>query len=199
MIGFIDLQQQQQQNRNNSQQQNSTPDQCFICKEKKQVIVKCNDCSKFICSDCKEGHLREASYNISQLVSQIRRSLPKLSEKIGNYEQRVHQVQSNHEQVAREIGAAVQTLIDELKHREAALHTEAEVYMQSQLRTFRLQKESAEVELASVVSFCESVESSLTNNQTPADSDLLNMRLQCNRYAEQIESLRNQIPTDVQK
>ncbi len=54
--------------------------------------------------------------------------------KIASYEQRVNSVQTNYEQIRREITSTISTLIDELKHRETALLTEAEVYMQSQLR-----------------------------------------------------------------
>ena len=43
-------------------------------------------------------------------------------------------MQTNHEQIQREITAAIAMLIEDLKHRETALFTEAEVYMQSQLR-----------------------------------------------------------------
>jgi chromosome segregation ATPase len=98
------------------------------------ALVKCHDCSNFLCTDCREPHLRETFYNISSSVSQLRRTLPKLSDKIASYEQRVNSVKTNYEQVRREITSAIATLIDELKHREAALLTEAEVYMQSQLR-----------------------------------------------------------------
>ena len=68
------------------------------------------------------------------LISQLRRTLPKLSEKIASYEQRVNLVRVNHEQIQREISSAIANLMEELKHREKALYTEAEVYMQSQLR-----------------------------------------------------------------
>ncbi|UJR15703.1 hypothetical protein I4U23_002636 [Adineta vaga] len=189
MIGFLDLQ----------PTTTSQPDRCFICKEQKQNLAKCHDCSKSICSDCREQHLRETSYNVSSLISQLRRSLPKLSDKIASYEQRVNSVQTNHEQIRREITSAIAMLIEELKHRETALFTEAEVYMQSQLRMFRLQQETAEVELASVASFCESVETSLANGQTMNDVDLANMRSECNRYSQQIHTLETQMPTDVQK
>jgi hypothetical protein len=57
-----------------------------------------------------------------------------LNGKIASYEQRVNSVQTNYEQIRREITSTISTLIDELKHRETALLTEAEVYMQSQLR-----------------------------------------------------------------
>ncbi|CAF0868509.1 unnamed protein product [Adineta ricciae] len=189
MIGFLDLQ----------PNTTSQPDRCSVCREQKQNLAKCHDCSKPICSECRESHLRETSYNVSSLVSQLRRSLPKLSDKIASYEQRVNSVQTTHEQIQREITAAIAMLIEDLKHRETALFTEAEVYMQSQLRMFRLQQETAEVELASVASFCESLETSLASGQTLNDVDLANMRSQCNRYSEQIHTLETQMPTDVQK
>ena len=87
-----------------------------------------------MCTDCREPHLRETFNQISSSVSQLRRSLPNLSEKLASYEQRVHAVRTNDEQIRREIALAIASLIDELKHRETALFTEAEVYMQSQLR-----------------------------------------------------------------
>ncbi|CAF3418126.1 unnamed protein product [Rotaria sp. Silwood1] len=189
MIGFLDLQ----------PVNSSQPGSCFVCNEQKQALTKCHDCSKYICSDCREAHLREGSYNIRSLVSQLRRTLPKLSDKIASYEQRVNTVKTNHEQIQHEIKSAIATLMQELKHRETALFTEAEVYMQSQLRMFRLQQETAEVELASVASFCESVETSLANGQANNDVDLANMRSQCSRYSQQIETLHAQMPTDVQK
>ncbi|CAF3561433.1 unnamed protein product [Rotaria socialis] len=189
MIGFLDLQ----------PSNISQPGSCFVCKEQKAALTKCHDCSKYICSDCREGHLREASFNIRSVVSQLRRALPRLSDKIASYEQRVNSVKTNHEQIQREISSAIAALIQELKYRETALFTEAEVYMQSQLRMFRLQQETAEVELASVASFCESVETSFANSQTNNDIDLANIRSQCNRYSQQIETLNAQVPTDVQK
>ncbi len=67
-------------------------------------------------------------------MSQLRRTLPKLSDQIASYEQKVNSVKTNHEQIQRDITSAIATLIEELKHRETALFTEAEVYMQSQLR-----------------------------------------------------------------
>lgn len=97
-------------------------------------LNKCHDCSKTICSDCRDAHLRDATNHVHSLISQLRRTLPNLSEKIASYEQRVNLVRVNHEQIQREISSAIANLMEELKHREKALHTEAEVYMQSQLR-----------------------------------------------------------------
>lgn len=142
MIGFLDLQP--------GAMNNERVDRCAICKQQKPsrsiemneqqvsfrsvALVKCHDCSKFMCTDCREPHLRETFNQISSSVSQLRRSLPGLSEKIASYEQRVHAVRTNDEQIRREIAVAIASLLEELKHRETALFTEAEVYMQSQLR-----------------------------------------------------------------
>lgn len=64
---------------------------------------------------------------------------------------------------------------------------------------FRLQQETAEVELASVASFCESVETTISSGQAMNDVDLTNMRSQCTRYSQQIDTLQSQMPTEVQK
>ena len=140
MIGFLDLQ----------PSNSSQGDRCFVCHEQKSGknptafthstyatvpgLSKCHDCSKWICSDCREAHLREASMQIGSSVSQLRRTLPKLSDNIAAYEQKVNSVKGHHEQIQREITSAIANLLEELKHRETALFTEAEVYMQSQLR-----------------------------------------------------------------
>jgi hypothetical protein len=55
----------------------------------------------------------------------------------------------------------IEKLIDDLRDRERCLHAEAEVYMQSQMRTIGLENENAEIELASVSSFCDATEASL--------------------------------------
>jgi DNA-binding ferritin-like protein len=78
--------------------------------------------------------LRDTFYNISSSVTELRRKLPKLGEKIASYEQRVNTIKTNHEQIRHEITSAIATLMNELKHRETALLTEAEVHMQSQFR-----------------------------------------------------------------
>ncbi|CAF4305885.1 unnamed protein product [Rotaria socialis] len=125
MIGFLDIQPSTNIN---------LPDRCCRCNAQKQTLVNCHDCSNFFCTECREPHLRETFQNINSSVSQLRRTLPALSDKITSYEQRVNIVKTNHEQIRREISLVIATLIDELKHRETALLTEAEVYMQSQLR-----------------------------------------------------------------
>lgn len=100
-------------------------------------MVKCHDCSEFLCTDCREPHLRETFFNITSSVTQLRRTLPKLSEKVTFHEQRVNAVRNNYEQIRRDITMNISALIDELKHRENTLLIEAESQMHSQLRSVR--------------------------------------------------------------
>lgn len=135
-------------------------------------MIECQDCSKFICTNCRESHLRDAFNSVSSSVNQLRRSTSKLNETFGSYHQRVANVQTNFEQIREEITSTVANMIHELKNRETVLLNEAEIYRQSQLRlikrskylysisicrNFRLQQESAQVELAHANSFCNSV------------------------------------------
>lgn len=98
------------------------------------ALIECQDCLRFICTNCRESHLRDSFYNVSSSVDQLRREIPKVSEKLGSYQQRVANVQTNFEQIRQEITSTVTNMINELKHREAILLNEAEIYRQSQLR-----------------------------------------------------------------
>jgi hypothetical protein len=80
---------------------------------------------------------------------------------VGNFEQKKENLTQNNESIKREITSVIDRLIEDLKNREKCLHAEAEVYMQTQMRTIRLEKENAEIELASVTSFCDNTEHAL--------------------------------------
>ena len=68
----------------------------------------------------------------------------------------------NYESIKREISSVIDRLVEELRAREKCLHAEAEVFMESQIRTINLEKENAEIELVSVSSFCDSTEQTLS-------------------------------------
>ena len=89
----------------------------------------------------------------------------------------------------------IERLIEDLRNRERCLHAEAEVYMQSQIRTIGLEKENAEIELASVSSFCDSAELIL-NKTEPTNVNNTNevtmTKKQCKTFSEQMSSLDEQ-------
>lgn len=79
----------------------------------------------------------------------------------GNYEQRKTIVNQNFDSIKRDITSIIEKLIEDLRNRERCLHAEAEVYMQSEMRTIGLEIENSQIELASVSSFCDSTEFAL--------------------------------------
>ncbi len=142
-------------NNSNSLADNTKCSQCNCTKSDNLLLNKCLDCEKYFCSECYVNiHVSELKNETKQALTTLRRQLPKLSEKVGNYEQKKIHASQNAESIKRDITLVIERLIDDLKNRERCLHAEAEVYMQSQIRTISLEKENAEIELASVSSFC---------------------------------------------
>lgn len=80
----------------------------------------------------------------------------------GSYEQKKTLITQNFESIKREISSAIEKLVSDLRDRERCLVAEAEVYMQSQIRTIGLENENAEIEFATVSSFCDSTETTLS-------------------------------------
>jgi tripartite motif-containing protein 71 len=150
IMGFLDL------DLSNVERNGVSTDKCSVCSQRRENLTKCVDCSKFYCSDCKLTHLAELKNETKQIVSNLRRTIPKLSEKVGNmsflkaieedsklyliqilkgnFEQKQTIIKQNHESIKHDITSMVERLIDELRTRERCLHAEAEVYMESQLR-----------------------------------------------------------------
>jgi len=119
------------------------------------------DCEKLYCEKCRPLHLAQLKNETRTAILSLRKILPKLSMQVGNFEQKKENLTQNNESIKREITSMIDRLIEDLKNREKCLHAEAEVYMQTQMRTIRLEKENAEIELASVTSFCDNTEHAL--------------------------------------
>ena len=73
-----------------------------------------------------------------QSILNLRRILPKLSNNLGNYEQKKTIINQNYESIKKDITSIIEKLIEDLRNRERCLHAEAEVYIQSQLRTISI-------------------------------------------------------------
>ena len=137
---------------------------CSQCGQKHESFFRCLDCERSFCAGCKPVHMSALKTECKQAGMNLRRVLPKLSERVGGFEQRKMAITQNFESVRRDITSVIDKLVDDLRNREKCLHAEADVYMQSQIRTISLEKETADIELATVSSFCDSVEAALNNN-----------------------------------
>ena len=82
IMGFLDLDltNVQRENENN----NVLPGKCSQCLNKRENLIKCLDCSKFFCADCKPAHIAQLKNDTQQNLISLRRTIPKLSENVGN-------------------------------------------------------------------------------------------------------------------
>ncbi|CAH1789292.1 unnamed protein product [Owenia fusiformis] len=184
---FLDLPAQSreppEENRNLSQ------NQCRVC-ENEADLSKCVHCDKMVCSSCKESHVSEMRLEIGRLVNQIRNGLPKVSESISTVENKQEQLKQMCEGVKSEINNSVERHIRDLKQRQKLLQSELDTFLTGEQRSLRLHQESLEVQLASISSSCDSIETKLnTSNNTIQDSALIAFKNQCNESMEQIKKL----------
>lgn len=186
---FLDLDLRQMTNNSNSV---NNSENCSHCSHKHDNYFKCVDCDKSFCVNCKPVHVNQLKVECKQSTHNLRRLLPQMSEKVGGIEQRKTVIQQNFESIKRDISSVIEKLIEDLRNREKCLHAEADVYMQSNLRTVSLEKENAEIELVTLSSFCDSVESTLNNNESAlTDNEIALMKKQCKSYLQQAEMNQN--------
>jgi hypothetical protein len=57
---------------------------CAQCSQKHANYFRCLDCDKNFCVNCKQSHLIQLRNELKHSVSSLRRSLPKLSQNVGN-------------------------------------------------------------------------------------------------------------------
>lgn len=63
---------------------NNFLDKCYQCNKRLENLVKCLDCEKFFCEACRPTHLGQLRNETKQNVLNLRKTLPKLSQKVGN-------------------------------------------------------------------------------------------------------------------
>ena len=59
-------------------------DRCVQCNKTPDNLVKCLDCDQFYCDACRLSHLAQLKTEIAQNLMGLRKTLPKLSRKVGN-------------------------------------------------------------------------------------------------------------------
>ncbi len=76
ILGFLDLD-------FSRSMTNSFLDRCHQCTKKVEGLIKCLDCEKFFCDECRPSHLNQLKNETAQNVMALRKSLPTLSQKVG--------------------------------------------------------------------------------------------------------------------
>ena len=161
---------------------------CGIC-EKDGETAKCGHCNKMLCPNCRKSHLTQLKFDIGRSVNQIRRGLPKLSESIAGTEQKSEQIKQHVEGVKAEVRDVVARYMKQMKDREKMLNSELDTFLQGETRNLRLKQENTEVELASLSSYCDSMEGLLNRaaDEIP-DTELVTIKQQCSEYMDQLRN-----------
>ena len=151
-------------------------------------LARCCHCDQLLCDPCRHAHMDTVRTDVNRLVSQVRRSLPQVTEQINQIGRKGAQLQNRCESLKNEVSEAVDKHIRELKGRERLLRDDVDTFLVGELRGLRIHQENLEVELASMASFCDSAESTLSRTRHLTDGDLIELKRQC---IENMETLRD--------
>ncbi|XP_005094396.2 RING finger protein nhl-1 [Aplysia californica] len=158
---------------------------CSVCHAEGR-ITRCGHCDQLVCNECRRIHIEQVKVDLSCLISQVRRGLPQITEQILTMGRKGTRLQNNCECVKVEITEAMEKHIRELKARERTLREDVDSFLMGELRTIRTYQENAEVEIASLASFCDSAESMLSMNRPIPDGDLMEMKRQSQEHVETV-------------
>ncbi|XP_046343659.1 RING finger protein nhl-1-like isoform X1 [Haliotis rufescens] len=158
---------------------------CSECLRERN-ISRCSHCNDLLCDSCKRGHFDRYKNDVTRLISQIRRSLPNLSESLSGISSQGSQLQQRCETAKEELTEAIEKHIRELRNRHRELLGEIDSFILGELRSLRTHQENVEVEIASIASFCDSSEASMNRTSTP-EAHIMEVKQQC---LEHLESLR---------
>ncbi|BFZ02298.1 hypothetical protein BsWGS_05337 [Bradybaena similaris] len=158
---------------------------CYICHNEGRII-RCCHCDQLVCEDCRRSHMEQVRTDVTRMINQVRRGLPQMTDFIIAIGRKGTQLQNNCERVKGDISDALEKHIRELKTRERVLREEVDTFLAGELRNLRTHQENAEVEIASLASFCDSAETVLSMTRPLPDGDLVEMKGQCQEHLETV-------------
>ncbi|KAL8617683.1 hypothetical protein ACOMHN_064937 [Nucella lapillus] len=151
-------------------------------------LGRCSHCDQLLCELCKRAHMDMVRTDVNRLVGQVRQALPQITEQINQIGRKGVQLQNTCENLKAEVAEVVDKHLRELKLRQRLLKDDVDNFLVSELRGLRSHQESLEVELASMASFCDSTEATLSRSRHLTDGDLVELR---RHSMENIETLRD--------
>ncbi|XP_072434502.1 tripartite motif-containing protein 3-like isoform X1 [Chiloscyllium punctatum] len=184
ILGFLDIPLGQMA----SQADNGRALTCGSCSLKEELAT-CHHCQKQLCQSCHLLHMEQLQWDLRSLVSQLRRSIPKLSDALGDLEWRSVSLQENREAVQAEIHCSAEQYLAGLKEQEQALILEVESLVQGSSRTLRRKQEDLELGFATVCSHCDSVDSRLADNRNLPSTELWQLHQQSKELIDYIRQL----------
>ena len=173
--------------------------QCGVCEVHAQT-VKCFHCNKFVCEECKRSHTGQLRFDVSRIVDQICRGLPKVSNCIAEVEIKLEVTKQGSERVKGEIRNATEKFTKELRDREKLLCSELDTLVKAEQRSLRRHQENLEIDFATLSSYCDSTKSMLNQNEmTIPEADLVALKSQCSEYMQQIRQTDTETMPEVRQ
>ncbi|GFO37898.1 RING finger protein nhl-1-like [Plakobranchus ocellatus] len=159
---------------------------CSVCRDERS-ISRCLHCDQLVCEDCRRAHLTQVRADVTRMISQIRRSLPQLTDQLIALARKETQFQNRCDDVKTDISEVFEKHIRDLKARERVLLEEVDVFTCHELRNLRGFQETVEMENASLASFCDSAEAMLSLSRPVTEGDLIEMKRQCLEHLETVQ------------
>ncbi|XP_060079769.1 RING finger protein nhl-1-like [Ylistrum balloti] len=161
---------------------------CTIC-TRETTLSRCAHCDQVVCDACKRSHMDHIKLDVARLVSQIRRGIPHMSDAVNHMEIKIEALRQRSEGGKAEITEIIEKYIADLRGRQRLLHSEVEMFLLGEIRALRMHQENLEVEMASIASFCDTNESTLSRSQQSVpDEDVVEAKKQCVEYMELLRS-----------
>lgn len=152
-------------------------------------LMRCPHCDQLICTTCKSLHMEQIQREVSLVLGQLKRGVPRLTDIAGNLERKMGVVRQRVDSVKLDITEAIEKYIIDLRTRQRLLHNEAETFLQGEIRTLTLQKDNIEVEMGMLASFVDTNESLFRRRYLVLpDDDVMDLKRQSENHMERLRS-----------
>lgn len=138
-----------------------SPRKCPVCLEAAGDMQLCAHCDRNACAACRSAHLRQLRADAGRSLEQLRKVVKDLRRGSCGLEHYKAQLQGNLKRTREEIRATFRQTNQWLQERQQELETEANELYETELRRVRANRETTEVDVAAIDSFCASCDASI--------------------------------------
>lgn len=159
---------------------------CANC-NRETFLAKCSHCTQILCEPCTKSHIEQVRNDVLRLVSQLRRGIPRVSNVLSVVDDKAEQFKQRAEVAKADVTEVIERFIMELRSRQRLLHNKIDMFLLGEIRSLTAHKENLQVEIASISSFCQTVESTFTQPDAEVSSDIIKtFREQCVQFMERV-------------
>lgn len=147
---------------------------------------QCVHCDKQVCPLCLHSHMAQMKLGIGHLLKQLRDGLPLLTQSLDGATEWGGQTTRRVEAARAAMTTAIDAKVRALRDRQKILNSELDSFVQQEQRALQARRETVELDMASVSSYCDSAEQMLQSMDASDEADLVDMQKQCTEHLEKI-------------